>query len=84
MHKLLRIANAVVRDRRLWDPNWRNASAAGHITDCPESEPRPQSSETSSACVKEMGGLGGGAPQDLLSAEFNAAEPRWSSSHYLS
>ncbi len=57
LHKLLRMANAVVRKRQMWDPNWRNVSRAA------------QSSETSPACVKEVGGLGGGAPQRSISEE---------------
>ena len=76
MHKLLRIANAVVRDGQLWDPDWRNVAAAAHVMDRPESEPRPQSSDAAPTCVKEVGGLGGGAPQDPLSPEFTAASRR--------
>ncbi len=46
LHKLLRMANAVVRKRQMWDPNWRNVSRAA------------QSSETS-PCLCERGGGSG-------------------------
>jgi len=60
LHKLLRMANAVVRKRQKWDPNWRNVSRAA------------QASDSTSACVKEVGGLGGGAPQHPISDQLSA------------
>jgi transposase len=57
LHKMLRMANAVIRKQQMWDPDWRNVSRAA------------QTSDRSSAGVKEVGGLGGGAPQHLVSEE---------------